>query len=191
MSLLERAVGYFRTSSPSYPILASIEYAVKFPRNPRIERAAARAKAALSALENDDWSKIVLPFGGAADAAEAYLEAHGVYPEFNDGSVLMFYLSPATKVRELKTLVRLARRLPRAPTEASPARMGRASGSASFLSLKRRRGRTCARACGIVPPCVPLIAAGEVITAEKAARLKKARHTFGLTDGRITVYEEE
>ena len=191
VSLLERAVGYFRTSSPSYPILASIEYAVKFPRNPRIERAAARAKAALSALENDDWSKIVLPFGGAADAAEAYLEAHGVYPEFNDGNVLMFYLSPATKVRELKTLVRLARRLPRAPTEASPARMGRASGKCVLLELEKAAGRTCARACGIVPPCVPLIAAGEVITAEKAARLKKARHTFGLTDGRITVYEEE
>ena len=42
----------------------------------------------------------------------------------------------------------------------------------------------------MVPPCVPLIAAGEVVTAEAAARLKRARHTFGLTDGKITVYGE-
>lgn len=52
-------------------------------------------------------------------------------------------------------------------------------------------GKVCARACGMVPPCLPLLVRGEVVTAEKAAQLKKARHTFGLTDGRIAVYSEE
>ena len=36
-----------------------------------------------------------------------YFEAHGVYPEFDDGNYLMFYLSPCTKERELERLSRL------------------------------------------------------------------------------------
>ena len=188
---LQEAVGYFRTSSPSYPILASVEYAVKYPRNLAVERAAEKAKRALGALANDDWTKIVLPFGASADAAEAYLERHGVYPEFNDGNYLMFYLSPASRVGDVRKLVRLTRGLHREPVCTAPALAGRAAGEVAEVSPEEAVGRTCARACGIVPPCVPLIAAGEVVTAQKAARLKGARHTFGLRDGRIAVYREQ
>lgn len=225
---LRAGVERFRTSSPSYPILASIEYAVKYPRNARIEAAADRAKRLLSALKNDDWTKIVLFFGDAADGAEAYLEAHGVYPEFCDGNYLLFYLSPATKVRELQKLVRLVRKLKRAEpalaaqaaracdaiaqsgsvapyseqgpqsSAAAPASEASASDMAGGKQVRtvmllpdEAVGRVCARACGMVPPCLPLIVRGEVVTAEKAARLKRARHTFGMTDGRIAVFSEE
>lgn len=187
---LAEAADYFRTSSPSYPILASVEYAVKYPANARIERAAARAKAELGAMDNADWTKIVLAFGDRSDAAQAYFERRGVYPEFNDGNYLMFYLSPATRERELKKLVRLARTLPRGKLVFSASSAGMVGGKTVLLPLDGAVGRTCARACGMVPPCVPLIAAGEVVTAEAAARLKRARHTFGLTDGKITVYGE-
>ncbi len=110
---LRKGVRTFRTTSPSYPILASVEYAVKYPRNERIERAAERCKREVGALANDDWSKIVVPFGREADAAQRALEERGVYPEFNDGNYLMFYLSPCTKERELKLLSRLLKGLPR------------------------------------------------------------------------------
>ena len=208
---LRAGVERFRTSSPSYPILASIEYAVKYPRNARIEGTADRAKRALFALENDDWTKIVVFFGDAVYAAEDYLEAHGVYPEFNDGQYLMFYLSPATKVRELNKLVRLVRRLkhgapacmPIAEKLSDPLVLTHVSepSAADMVGGKQAKtvmllpdeavGKVCARACGMVPPCLPLLVRGEVVTAEKAAQLKKARHTFGLTDGRIAVYSEE
>ena len=181
---------FFRTSSPSYPILASVEYAVKYPENARIERLSAAAKRALGALANDDWTKIVLPFGEYASAAQAYFEAHGVYPEFNDGQYLMFYLSPATKARELKKLVRLARRLPRGKVLPQGVTSGMVGGNTVEVPLMQAVGRVCARACGIVPPCIPLIAAGEVVTRQKAERLARARHTFGLHGGNITVYGE-
>lgn len=206
---LKEGVGVFRTTSPSYPVMASVEYAVKYPRNERLERAAEQAKARLGALCNDDWSKIVLPFGVAADAAEAALMSRGIYCEFNDGDRLMFYLSPATRMRHLKKLVRLCTKLPRGTVAAaqetedgtgaaeapdatrkrSDADMG--GGKIVLCPLKAAVGRTCARDCGLFPPCMPLLRRGETVTADKAARLARAKNTFGLTDGRIAVYGEE
>lgn len=110
---LARAVRMFRTTSPSYPILASVEYAVKYPRNEAVERASEAFKRRHGCLENDDWSKILVPFGEKSGEAQAFLEAQGVYPEFNDGNYLMFYLSPRTKERELETLSALLEKLPR------------------------------------------------------------------------------
>ena len=110
---LRSGVRVFRTTSPSYPIMASVEAAVKYPRNERIERAAERCKAQLGAVDNPDWSKILIAFGEYADGAQEYLERRKVYPEFNDGNYLMFYLSPCTKERDLKKLARLLKDLPR------------------------------------------------------------------------------
>ena len=189
-SRLAEGVRVFRTTSPSYPIMASVEYAVRFPRNRAIESAAEEAKRALGALDNEDWSKIVLPFGTASAQAEAYFEAHRIYCEFDDGNYLMFYLSPASKRRELKKLVRLAARLPRGEIADSPPVAGMAGGKTVVLPPAEAVGRTCARDCGLFPPCLPLIRRGERVTAESAARLARAANTFGLTDGKIEVFEE-
>lgn len=111
--LLARSIVRFRTTSPSYPIMASVEYAVKYPRNVPLEKAAERFKHANGCVLNADWTKLLVPFGARCGEAQAYLEARGVYPEFNDGNYLMFYLSPCTKRGELKTLARLLNGLPR------------------------------------------------------------------------------
>ncbi len=111
--LLAEGVRRFRTTSPSYPIMASVEYAVKYPRNLKIEAAAERFKQAHCCAANPDWTKLLVPFGARGEEAQRNLEAHGVYPEFNDGNYLMFYLSPCTKAGELKLLGRLLDRLPR------------------------------------------------------------------------------
>ena len=110
---LEEGVKTFRTTSPSYPVMASVEYAVKYPRNEEIEAAAEETKRALHAVINEDWSKIVVAFGEKCDEAQKYLESKGVYPEFNDGNYLMFYLSPCTKKGELANLRRLLKDFPR------------------------------------------------------------------------------
>ncbi len=118
---LREGVLTFRTTSPSYPIMASVEYAVKYPRNLAIEEAAETFKRGHGCLRNADWSKLLIPFADPC-AAEKYLEAHGVYPEFNDGNYLMFYLSPCTKPRDLVRLGRLADRLKKRqiPPDAPP-----------------------------------------------------------------------
>ena len=123
---LLKGVRTFRTTSPSYPIMASVEYAVKYPRNEAMENASRAFKCGHGCLENGDWTKIVVPFGDKCDDAQAFLEAHGVYPEFNDKNYLMFYLSPCTKAKELKLLGKFLDRLSRgevkkdAPTGSIP-----------------------------------------------------------------------
>lgn len=119
---LAEGVRIFRTTSPSYPILASVEYAFKYPRNLKTEGLAEALKGRLGAVSNDDWSKIVVPFGARADEAQRALEARGIYPEFNDGNYILFYLSPCTKESELKKLERTLRGIPRGPVaEDAPA----------------------------------------------------------------------
>ncbi|MBR7186049.1 MAG: aminotransferase class I/II-fold pyridoxal phosphate-dependent enzyme [Clostridia bacterium] len=110
---LHAGVLRFRTTSPSYPIMASVEYAVKYPQNDRIKEAAKAFKREHGCYENADWTKILVPFGKEGPKAAAYLEAHGVYPEFNDGNYIMFYLSPCTKEKDLKVLGRLLKKLAR------------------------------------------------------------------------------
>lgn len=110
---LKRAVRLFRTTSPSYPILAGVEYAVKYPRNEDIENRIFALKARMKAYPNADWSKMLIPFGSFSSAARAALERKGIYPEFDDGNYLLFYFSPATKPRELKKLERALAALPR------------------------------------------------------------------------------
>lgn len=189
--LLSSAVKMFRTTSPSYPVMASCEYAVKYPRNEKTERAAENFKRQFDALPNADWSKIVLPFGEYADAAESFLEAHGVYPEFNDGNYIMCYLSPCTTVKELKKLARLIKKLPRGEAREAEEIQKEHGKPVGHVPLECAVGMVCAEECGLFPPCVPLIKEGELVTEEKCERLKKAKHTFGLIGGEILVYKEQ
>ncbi len=101
---LHEGVLRFRTTSPSYPIMASVEYAVKYPRNLALEEASARFKRRHGCLENGDWTKILVPFGDKCESACSLLEEAGIYPEFSDGNYLMFYLSPCTEQAHLERL---------------------------------------------------------------------------------------
>lgn len=188
---LGEGVRLFRTSSPSYPILRSVEEAILYPRNEEIERLAGETKRRVGAINNDDWTKIVIPFGKEAKNAQAYLEFNGVYPEFNDGNYLMFYCSPATKKGDLKRIERLLRDLPRGSAEEEALPAGVRSGRTERIPLMQAAGRTASEDVGIFPPCVPLVARGERFSAEALRRLSQAENTFGLEDGGVSVYVEE
>lgn len=191
---LFEGVTAFRTSSPSYPVMASVEHAVKYPRNRKIELAAEQFKARFNAYPNRDWSKIVIPFGEAAYAAQDYLQSRGIYPEFNDGKNLMFYLSPCTKISELKELGRALQKLspPKFAFETETfADVFKGRGECVYVPVMQAVGKICARSCGAVPPCIPLIAFGERVTEDKALRLSRAKSTFGLDGGKMLVFSEE
>lgn len=103
---LRRAVDIFRTTSPSYPVMASVEYAVKYPRNAPLETAVLDfvKKYPDFIYFGGDRTKLCAIFGSRAFEIEKYLENRGIYPEFCDGNILMFYLSPATTKRDFNTL---------------------------------------------------------------------------------------
>ncbi len=204
---LQAAVDIFRTTSPSYPIMASVEYAVKFPRNVELEREVASFKQGHTdrILQSEDWTKVCVAFGKDAFAVEKSLEKKGIYPEFCDGNYIMFYLSPAQKIKEFKKLVKTLEKLfkfyPMDTNDGGRALLKEEKqeneptmselNETEWISVNEAMGRVCAGNCGLFPPCVPLIKSGEVITAEKLALLERANNVFGVIENRILVYKDE
>ena len=59
-----------------------------------------------------------------------------------------------------------------------------------YVPVGESAGRMSACNAGLMPPCVPLVAAGEMISEAEARALKNAAHTFGLSDVRIIVVKK-
>lgn len=193
---LRESVLLFRTTSPSYPIMASVEYAVKYPRNEKLEKLV-RAYAGGRVQVREDYTKLCASFGENAFEAQKYLEKQGVYAEFCDGETVCFYLSPATKILAFQTLKKALRKaferypyLPQKEIQRNPAPLVLEGKATKWQELSASENCVCAENCGLFPPCTPLIYKGERITRESIQRLQKAENAFGLNDGKILIYEE-
>ena len=196
-ALLFKGVNAFRTTSPSYPIMASVEYAVKYPRNEVLE-SAVRSFAAITprATLNEDWTKLCVRFGKNADGAFTDLEKQGIFAEFCDGDYIVFYLSPATKLAHFKRLCKaletLLKKYPYIENERIPAPLVlQKTGEEEWVDLSLSIGKICAEDCGLFPPCTPLLVRGEVITEEKLSLLQSAKNRFGLWQGKIAVFKTQ
>ncbi|MBQ9714096.1 MAG: aminotransferase class I/II-fold pyridoxal phosphate-dependent enzyme [Clostridia bacterium] len=199
---LRLALDVFRTTSPSYPIMASVEYAVKFPRNKSLEeQAAAFEKSCKRVYFGGDWTKLCAVFGEYSFAAARDAESAGIYPEFCDGNVVMFYLSPATTDADFQNLIAfLQEAFARYKITSNEEENGihyvpaphlfSESGETEWIELSQATGKICARMCGLFPPCTPLLYVGERIEKEKIELLNKADNRFGLRDGKIEVYKK-
>lgn len=213
---LEEGLTIFRTTSPSYPVMASVEYGVKYVADhseviENAKRAAAafreRVKNEFTLYPSDDWTKIVIdfkPLGISPDKAAQMLEKKGIYAELSDGRYIIFYLSPMTMVKDMNGLYRALmavksaknlagtyRELPPVPEcERTYSFQYALKHAAELIPLKKAVGRMCARNAGITPPCVPVAVAGEIITDAAADLLTRAKSTFGLADGKIWVVKK-
>ena len=192
---LQKGVDIFRTTSPSYPIMASVEYAVKYPRNTELERAVqAYANRQNRVLLQADWTKLYARFGKSAFEVEKALEKQGVFAEFCDGYGILFYLSPATSQEEFDRLIQVLEELfvkyPLTAEKEESVTLFPIDGDKEWVPLALAEGRICAGLCGLFPPCLPLICKGETITKEKIEKLLNAPSTFGLKENTITVVKE-
>lgn len=195
---LSAAVDVFRTTSPSYPIMASVEYAVKYPRNEAAEQFVyALVKEQERIFVKEDWTKLCARFGKNAFEAEKDLEEQGIYSEFCDGNVIMFYLSPLSSKKQLvklkKALLALFEKYPYIPLETSvhqtPAPIVLSGGDeVEWLDMSKCVGKVSAGMCGLFPPCTPLFRSGDKITEEKLRLLKEATNVFGMKEGKLAVY---
>ncbi len=207
----EEGLSIFRTTSPSYPVMASVEYGVKyFVNNPKnLQRTLAAVeelKASLEGLINlypsQDWTKLAVdfkPLGISPYMAQTALEKKGIYAEMNDGRYILFYLSPSVEpyhLTELKTallwiaankkLQNTYKDLPQKPTaERTYSFLYAYRQRTEWTPLKQSVGKMCADNAGITPPCLPVIIAGEMITEQAVQLLLTAKQTFGLVDGKI------
>ena len=193
---LKSTVDIFRTTSPSYPIMASVEYGVKYPENRKLQKEAfAFQKENERIYKSGDWTKLCVLFGQNAFEAEKELQKRGIYPEFCDGNAILFYLSPATELRAFRKLKKvLSSLLKRSylPNEKTKQTFSKNEfNEKEWIELNSSMGRVCAAPCGLFPPCIPLLCDGEKIEENKLSLLKKADNTFGLSDGKICVYKNK
>ena len=211
----EEGLNIFRTTSPSYPIMASVEYGVKYLEDNgaalidavRRELALCRAKLKKRGIGVYEGSRTlvlaadVAAAGISPDAAQERLEHAGIFPEMNDGRYLLFYFSPLTPPAQIARLARRLAGLARMRSlreENIPVReyacgvkkfgyLTALSLPCEYVPLERAAGRVAARCAGITPPCYPVVAAGEQITEDAARALAQAKHTFGIKNGSIAV----
>ena len=209
----EEAMGIFRTTSPSFPIMASVEYGVKYYKNNPEVYAGARAAAAafkkeLSAFmfyPSADWAKVAVdfkPLGISPDLAQQRLEKKGIFAEMNDGRYLLFYLSPSTTKKQLEKLAvalieiagtkKLRATYVDKKTVISPAArtysyLYALRSPSEWVPLEESAGKMCAENAGVTPPCLPVVIAGEIISERAAQLLKSSKNTFGIKDGKIKV----
>ena len=212
---VEDALSVFRTTSPSFPVMASVEYGYKyFLNNPKLLQRAQVAVAELKAelkgvtfYPSQDATKLAVdfkPLGVSPYLAQAYLEKKGIYPEMNDGRYLLFYISPSTDPRhvaELKSALHSvcgAKKMKNTYKEVPP--VPTAERTYSFLYAYRQKyewvplksavGRMCADNAGITPPCLPVVIAGELVSEQAVQALTKANSTFGVVNGHIKVVKK-
>ncbi len=193
---LAEGVDIFRTTSPSYPIMASVEYAVKYPRNEKAEEYAARLSERYPDLIRfgGDWTKLCVLPENPFEWSKA-LEKRGIYAEFCDGETVMLYLSPATSKRQfalLEKALKTCRPRTEKTVQRNPAPIVFVeNGAEEWVELSRSEGRLCGRTCGLFPPCTPLIVRGERISAEKLSLMARADNLFGVRNGKICVIKEK
>ncbi len=211
---LEEGLSVFRTTSPSFPIMASVEYAVKYLyNNPEIvaeARGAVEAfklKSSFKLYPSEDWTKLAVdfePLGISSHGAAQFLEKKGIYAELSDGKHLLFYLSPMVTAADLNALssaltaVTTNKKL-KIPFIKKPD-LPVLQRTYSFLyalrqprelvPLSQAAGRMAARNVGISPPCTPVTVAGEIITEAALKVLEGADGLFGVENGNIWVVKK-
>jgi arginine/lysine/ornithine decarboxylase len=210
--LAEEGLSIFRTSSPSYPIMASVELGLKLiAENPKyIERAKKATEDFKQEMEgipfypSADWTKLALdcaPLGVDPSEVVDYLEHRNVYVEMNDGRYVLFYLSPMTEPADfskLKPLLLAALSPKNCKKEYKPRKpypvpdrtysfLYALKARTEYLPLVNAIGRMCAENVGITPPCYPVIVAGEMVTQEAVELLRSSGNTFGIYEGKIKV----
>ena len=131
------------------------------------------------------------------------LEEEGIYCEFCDGNVVMFYLSPVTSKEDFdmltKRLTALFEKYPYEEENQTKNDIQRISAPLVFdknakkewAELSKSEGKICAANCGLFPPCTPLIKVGERVTADKIALLEQAANVYGLYNGKIQIFKDK
>ncbi len=207
------AADIFSTTSPSYIIAASVEYGVKFlndNKDGKLKKFCAakqRTDDEIKALgyvlsHTDDPMKTVIDFyssGYDSGKANAFLEKNGVFAEMNDGKNTVFMFSVSNSVKDLKRFILALKLLKQAEgVSATPLADGKrikcervlpylsaVNAEYEYTPIEESADRICAENFGVLPPCSPIVVAGEKINEEAINEVKSGKYVFGIKDGKV------
>ena len=206
---LNDAVNIFSTTSPSYLILASVEYGIKAYNETDftgVIKTLEETKRKIvgygySVLETDDPFKITVDFGGKGVnplTAEKILEENKVFAEMVTDRYILFMASPfngkkdfSRLIKGIKETVKLEKDYAVEDKNASAERVKQyleaINSETQTIDLKDAVGRISAVNAGVFPPCYPIVVAGEKIT-EDVIKTLSVINVFGLSEeGKIKV----
>lgn len=216
---LRWAAGVCGTSSPSFPILASLDYAreaLESKRGRANMEWAVRANRALGEefprLKTDaDWDPLrftlsVNTVSASGEEVKDYLEHRGVFPEMADRDHVVFLLSGHNTASDVERLFEGLRAvevaypgvydppcplpdLPAPEVVLSPARALTAPRVAG--KLRDSEGCVCLDQVAPYPPGVPIIAPGERITKKGLAYLREIGYNTELDVSLLDSQEPE
>jgi len=210
---LEEALSIFRTTSPSYPIMASVEYGYKFLAENReaiwtVKFMVEDLKNTLTSLKfctTKDWTKLVLdckPLNISPNEIVLELEKRGIFVEMFNDRYILFYLSVKTTKSDFDALKlnlvlaitakqgvnNFTEKLPFASADRTYSYLYAVNNyNFELVPLRFAEGRMSAENIGISPPCTPVVVAGEIISKQAIALLINAKNTFGVYEGKVKV----
>ena len=202
-------MGMFGSTSPSYLILASVEYGIKAYNETdftgvikTIEETKRKIVGyGYSVTETDDPLKIAVDFGGKRVnplTAEKILEENKVFAEMVTDRYILFMASPFNGKKDFLRLIKGIKETVKlekdyafedknAVTEWVTPYLEAINSETQTVDLKDAVGRISAVNAGVFPPCYPIVVAGEKIT-EDVIKTLSVINVFGLSEeGKIKV----
>lgn len=200
-----RAFGEVHTTSPSYLVMSSIESAVKLLseggeklyESVVLEIEEFKEKCVnkpFSVLESDDPTRLVIEVGGDGESVCKGLERLNIYPEMVYGNKIVFIVTPFN-YQNLDALYDALDSLDY-DNESRPISLPECEESVELIFgseieevlLEEAEGRISYREIGLYPPGVPVVVAGERLTAKNINFLKERfNFTFGLEKNYVLV----
>jgi arginine/lysine/ornithine decarboxylase len=198
---IKKYINILTTTSPSYPIMASLDYSRivgnDIYNNKNIEdeienlKEEIVLKTPLKIHENYDFYKILINFSNtnlnAKEANKILIEKYKIYSEAVFSNNILFMLSPYNTKKELQTLKKALLNLNLKPldysneksfyefykleTVLSPKEAFHAMGK--IIETKNAVGRISKENIVDFPPCIPIVAIGEKITSDIIKMIKK------------------
>lgn len=208
-----KSLEIFHTSSPSYALLASMDYAREYMQKRGAEKLMLLKKlsekykrllhlSGFDCRQNDDFTKLIIchkNFSGF-DLANL-LERQGLFVELADERHILALFTVADGKKQYKKLYKALKNITRiAPPQSAGFEeygftlqsampyMQAAGSDKELISLENAAGRVAAANCGLFPPSYPLICCGEVYT-QKLCRflINNKQRTFGVDNGCVYV----
>jgi len=186
-----------QSTSPSYVIMASIDYA----RGVMSDNGAEWYESLKKEIDNiehvktDDFTRLVLD-GGNGRALERYLAAQGIVCEFSFGRFAVLITKPKDENNLVKVKEALkgyycgdtADVLENFEVERAMSYNAALNARQEVAELNKAVGRIAGQNVGLYPPASPIIIAGDKISEEQIRFLKKQTYgVYGLANGGLCV----
>lgn len=205
---VKEGLDIFSTSSPSYPIMSSVESAVKtlfeytdkqidnYKNNLQIVFSAVNKRGFIAKTFDDPLKLTVFTNDESGIKIGKYLEKHGVYCELIGENLILFMFSLEFDEKTAQKLASVILSVPEYKIDVAVEKIVKPTVSCDYLtavksecewvSLKDANGRVCAKNAGLFPPCSPLIIAGEIFDNDVIEALS-VQNTFGVENGKVKV----